>query len=91
MKKVLSIILCLIISFSVASPAYAHAPTTYYIDSVNGDDSNIGTSEAAAWKKVANVQGDKLSYGDKIFFKRGGTYEVTNLTITSSGSLQEPI
>ncbi len=91
MKKILSVILCLIIVFTVPVTAFAYTPTVYYIDSLDGDDANSGTSEISPWKTVANIEGDKLSYGDKILFKRGGVYEVTNLTITSSGSVDEPI
>ena len=91
MKKISSAFLCLVLLFSASATAFAYSPTVYYIDSVGGDDSNSGTVETSPWKTVANIQGDKLSYGDKILFKRGGVYEVTNLTITSSGSIDEPI
>ncbi len=94
MKKFISLLLVVTLIFScsfVSFAAFASGGTVYYIDSVSGDDSSSGTSESSAWKTVANIDGNKLSYGDKILFKRGGVYEVTNLTITSSGSVEEPI
>ncbi len=90
MKKFLSIILCIIITVSIPVTVFAQAPTIYYIDSVAGDDADLGTSESTAWKTTSNIDGLKLKPGDKILFKRGGTYECT-ITLTCEGTPQNPI
>ena len=50
--------------------------TTYYIDAENGDDSNAGTSENAAWKSFANVEELDLNEGDKVLLKAGCTWNL---------------
>lgn len=71
-------------------PAEA-ANTTYYVDSVNGNDSNSGTSPSAAWKTLGKVNA-KTNYGpgDQILFKAGGVW-TGSLTIKNSGAPGNPI
>ena len=50
--------------------------TVYYISSLNGDDTNSGTSPESAWETLSaykNVR-DDLKAGDTILFERGGVY-----------------
>jgi len=62
---------------------------TYYVDSVNGSDSNPGTL-AAPWKTISKVNSTKLSPGQSVGFKRGGTWRET-LTPGQSGTVGSPI
>ncbi|MHB9138685.1 MAG: hypothetical protein ACYC4Q_04690, partial [Victivallaceae bacterium] len=48
--------------------------TTYYVDSVNGSNSNSGTSEAQAWKTLGKIQTCTFINGDIISFKKGGKW-----------------
>ncbi|MFD8722282.1 RICIN domain-containing protein [Streptomyces sp. NPDC059629] len=64
-----------------ATPAYA-ATTSFYVDPVNGSDSNSGTSTAAAFKTIqaaqAAVRAVNANMSDDIVVNlRGGTYPLT--------------
>jgi hypothetical protein len=63
---------------------------TYYVDATNGQDTNTGLSEKAAWKTIAKINGSSFNPGDQILFKKGETWR-EQLTIPSSGSLGNPI
>ncbi|KHF29273.1 hypothetical protein VQ056_12095 [Paenibacillus sp. JTLBN-2024] len=52
-------------------PAAKAAGTTYYVDSLGGDDGNSGTSENSAWKSLDKVNATTFAPGDKILFKAG--------------------
>ncbi|MFD8008270.1 RICIN domain-containing protein [Streptomyces mirabilis] len=74
-----------------AQPAYA-ATTNFYVDPVNGSDSNSGTSTAAAFKTVqaakAAVRAVNANMSDDIVVNlRGGTYPLTTpITFGTSDS-----
>ncbi|MFF4361492.1 RICIN domain-containing protein [Streptomyces sp. NPDC001604] len=64
-----------------ATPAYA-ATTNFYVDPVNGSDSNSGTSTASAFKTIqaaqAAVRAVNANMSDDIVVNlRGGTYPLT--------------
>ena len=65
------------------------AATTYYVDPA-GNDSNNGTSSATPWKSIAKVNGTTFKAGDKILFKRGGTWSGT-LSPKGSGTIAAQI
>lgn len=46
----------------------------YYIDAINGDDTNDGTSETSAWKTLDKVNQTTFMPGDQILFKAGGSW-----------------
>ena len=48
--------------------------TTYYVDSVAGNDTNAGTSTGAPWKTIAKVNARTLVAGDYVLFKCGGLW-----------------
>ncbi len=78
MKKLLCVILSVFFVFSSIPSISAESvdEVTYYIDSVNGDNSNSGLSESEAWKDVGGFTGQQvLTAGVKILFKCGGTYD----------------
>jgi hypothetical protein len=71
-------------TISLTPPTY-----TYYVDSVNGSDSNPGT-QAAPWKTIAKVNATTLLPGQSVAFKAGGLWR-EQLTVPSSGSFGNPI
>lgn len=76
--------------FCLFIPCYA-VGNVYYIDSVNGNDSNSGKSNADAWKTVSNLKSVSLNAGDSVLFCRGGKYECDALTFTCSGTEENPV
>ncbi|MEE1278905.1 MAG: hypothetical protein UHE86_07585, partial [Acutalibacteraceae bacterium] len=66
-------------------------PRNIYIDPVNGDDKNPGTSESKALKTLNKASQLTYGPGDKILIKRGTTSSRGNLTIIGSGSAGKPI
>ena len=63
---------------------------TYYVDSVNGNDANAGTSQAAPWKTLTKVNGRTFQPGDFILFKAGGNW-TGQLNPKGSGATNNPI
>lgn len=91
MKKIISVLLCLAVVLNcicVIGSAAEPAPT-YYIDSINGDDANSGTSENNAWKTINNHEWEFVP-GTKVLFRRGGVYEM-EVVLTASGTKENPI
>lgn len=75
------------------SPAYyGSAPssrgTAYYVDSVNGSDSNLGTSRDQAWQTIQKAA-DTMAAGDYCIVLAGGYDE--RVHVTTSGSSGDPI
>ncbi len=63
---------------------------TYYVDSLNGSDSNSGTSAGAPWKNVSKVNNTTFAPGDTILFARGRSWTNT-LWPKGSGNSSAPI
>lgn len=72
------------------TPVQAQSPATYYIDSIQGGDSQTGTSEAKPWKSLAKLKTTKLKPGDSIRLKRGSIWREP-LDLSASGSASLPI
>lgn len=79
-KKMLALLLSLAMivttvlgngTFVSASATKATTGISYYVDSVNGNDDNDGTSETKAWKSLEKVNATTFKPGDKLRFKRG--------------------
>jgi len=66
------------------------AAGTYYVDSINGNDANAGTSEDSAWQSLEKVNADVFQPGTEILFKAGG-YWMGQLKPQGSGSAGQPI
>jgi hypothetical protein len=68
-------------------------PKTYYVDSVNGNDTNAGTSTALPWKTLAKVYNSHTSFlpGDSILLMRGDTWTETFNIANQSGAVGSPI
>ena len=91
MKKVITIILCIVMLVSVCPTAFAAGDgTTYYVDSINGDDMNSGKSVSSAWKTLEKASSEVYSEGDKILLKAGSIFDGT-FTTQGSGSVENPI
>ena len=66
------------------------AGPAYYVDPVAGDDANAGTSESAPWKTLEKVNATTFTPGDRILFRRGGTWS-GKLHPLGSGDATRPI
>lgn len=66
--------------------------TTYYVDSALGtdSDSNPGLTESKPWLTLAKVNAAPLLPGDRVLFKRGGTWH-GSLTLSRPGKPGAPI
>ncbi len=64
--------------------------TSYYVDSVDGNDKNAGTSASAPWKTLAKVNERTFTAGDAILLKSGAKW-TGQLWPKGSGSEQRPI
>ncbi|MFC8850072.1 MULTISPECIES: right-handed parallel beta-helix repeat-containing protein [unclassified Micromonospora] len=74
---------------SLASPAQA-AATTYYVNSVSGNDAAAGTGPATAWKTLSKVNSTTFAAGDTVLFARGRSW-AGQLAPKGSGSATAPI
>ncbi|MHB1294902.1 MAG: hypothetical protein ACYC4R_07870, partial [Anaerolineae bacterium] len=62
--KCLAILVVLLAASIGALPQEVEAAgREYYVDSVGGSDANAGTSEGAAWKSLAKVNGSAFQAG----------------------------
>ena len=65
---------------------------TYYIDAVNGNDSNDGKSEAKAWKSLQKAASLQLGVGGKVLLKAGCTWNDQKLMIRDArGTAENPV
>jgi len=76
----------------LASPAaqVQAAGTTYYVDSVAGNDANNGTSTSTPWQTLTKVNGVTFQPGDQLLFKSGSLWTGT-LAPQGSESAAAPI
>lgn len=78
---------------SLPSPSYtwtAKPKTTYYADSVGGNDSNDGTKPGRAWKTLDKINTGSFAPGDQILLKRGSSW-LGYLAPGGSGTAAAPI
>jgi hypothetical protein len=64
---------------------------TYYVDAVNGIDSNNGTSAGTAWKTVASASGRTFGADAQLLFKRGQTFRGLFVMNSANGSSGHPV
>ena len=62
----------------------------YYVDAINGEDSNNGLSAETAWKSLSNVNSITFQPGDQVLLKRGCVWN-GGLTLHGSGNSTYPI
>ncbi|HPS55210.1 MAG TPA: LamG domain-containing protein [Sedimentisphaerales bacterium] len=65
--------------------------TTYYVDSVGGSDTNLGTSVSQPWKTVAKANSVTLGPGDKLLFKAGSVYTGVQFKPKGKGANGAPV
>jgi hypothetical protein len=62
----------------------------YFIDSVNGSDTNSGTQPNIAWKSIRKLISAKLVPGTIVYLKRGSIW-TERLSLSASGTTDSPI
>ncbi|QHW32936.1 hypothetical protein GZH47_20485 [Paenibacillus rhizovicinus] len=76
-------------TFASGTAAAEAAGTTYYVDSVSGNDSNSGTSTGQPWKTLGKISSfgfsGQLHPGDQVLLKSGSVWNAS-LDIAFSGS-----
>ncbi len=83
--------MCFVMLVSVCPTVFATGDgTTYYVDSINGDDMNSGKSVSSAWKTLEKASSEVYSEGDKILLKAGSIFDGT-FTAQGSGNAENPI
>ena len=97
-KKLLSGLLTLALVVSTCAsmiPAYTaeaeEVGTTYYVSSIDGDDSNDGLSEDKAFATLDKINEITLQPGDQVLLEKGSVFEDQALHIQGSGSAEAPI
>jgi copper-binding protein NosD len=65
--------------------------TTYYLDSVSGDDFHAGAQATAPWKSLRYASSILYHPGDQILFKAGSVWRGELLDIATSGEPGDPI
>lgn len=92
-NRILSFLLALsVIIGSMAFFAYAAEADKnyYYLDSVNGDDSNSGTDISSPVKTLNGLKNLDVKPGTHFLFKNGGEYECA-ATLTCNGTKDNPV
>jgi hypothetical protein len=80
-------VLLILLALAMSCPALA---ATYYVDSLQGEDSRSGTSQEAAWKSLERVNSMDFRPGDRILLKAGSVWQ-GQLAPKNSGSEGAPI
>jgi parallel beta-helix repeat protein len=63
---------------------------TYYVDSINGMDSNAGTSVTEAFRTLKNIHKLRFSPGDKLLFRKGSRFH-GKLKLEATGEEGHPV
>lgn len=78
---------------SVKAEGNTATGTTYYVDSLGGDDNNAGTAENKAFQTLDKVNELDLEPGDTVLLKKGSVFENQALKFTKedSGTAEAPV
>lgn len=82
-RNTLSFFLLVFVLFGFARHVNA---ATYYVDSVNGSDSNTGLSTSLSWQTLAKVKKASLLPGDSVLFKRGDDFRSDDIYYTDTSN-----
>jgi len=85
---VLALVLAFWLCLGCASAALG---TTYYVDSVGGNDNYSGTSQSAPWQSLNKVNGVTFQPDDQILLKAGSVWDNQHLWPKGSGVDGSPI
>jgi hypothetical protein len=78
-------------ALATAVPPATGAPaTSYYVDSILGDDAAAGTTPRTAWRTLARAARAPLAAGDRLLLRRGGRW-AGPLAIAAAGTAEAPI
>lgn len=61
---------CVAVGIQLSS-CTSSSPSAYYIDPVNGNDTNSGRSVEEAWQSLEKVKNLSLTPGEQLLLKRG--------------------
>jgi hypothetical protein len=90
-SAILNKLILIAVFFAAASlKIVAATGTTYFVDSVKGNDSQSGKSESEAWATLQKVNSETFQPGDRILLKAGDSWSGT-LSPKGSGSETLPI
>ena len=70
---------------------YTPANGTYYVSSLNGSDSNDGTSQTTAFYSLHKINELDLQPGAKVYLERGSVFENQYLHIEGGGAENTPV
>lgn len=76
-------ILFFFLLFSLNKICYS---TSYYIDSLNGSDSNTGKSNSQAWKTLKKINQTSFKNGDDIYLRCGSNFKYQKITVSWPGT-----
>ena len=82
--------LILLVLGTAFSNAHCSRAATYFIDSLQGNDTASGLTTSAAWKSLEKINRTSFRPGDSIALRRGRVWH-GSLVFTSSGCLEAPI
>lgn len=89
MKKLTGYTLALALgSLAGSMPALG---ATYYVNSSTGNDNNSGTTPSSAWQNLTKVDAATFQPGDSILLADGSNWYGQQLTVSSSGTIGDPI
>lgn len=69
---------------------YDSANATNYFVSATGDDTQLGTSVATAWRTIDKVNSQTFQPGDRILFEAGQTFR-GSISLQGAGTATQPI
>ena len=75
-------------SFAIAQDVVA---TGYFVDSVDGDDSNAGTSPETPWKTLGKVSTSIKATGADVWLLEGSTFNGQTVKVSWSGTADNPV
>lgn len=93
-RRTIYVLLVILFSvFGIFLPSTAKTiGTTYYVDAVNGSDSNTGTDPGQAWRTAVYALSQPINPGDSILFRRGQVFSATEeARLSQHGTITNPI
>ncbi len=95
-KKIISFLLSLLVLLSslpmmISVSADTEVGTTYYVDSVDGNNDNDGLSESTPWKTLSKISAKTFSAGDKVLLKKGSVFDGQSVNLQGNGTVENPV
>ena len=92
-RSVFPLLTTVIALFLLSAPqiTMARSATTFYVDSVGGNDSNSGLSTSSPWQSLNKVSQQTFQAGDHILLKAGSKWTGQQLYPKGSGASGNPI